>query len=233
MNTKFSSRLNTVTVLIALFLKPENEGYWKTVPALVRALNELQELADDIIAAGEAQQGRVGPAADRRRALQLLGDEAHAIASAVHAFAADTGDDSLALRTDLSRTAVTKGGNAAVVARCKAIHEAASDNADELKDYLVTTGDLTSLKKRIDGFDALKTKPREKIATSSAATKRLPKLFRQVNTLLTSRLDKLMVKLKAAQPNFYEEYRASRVVVNTAGRAAKKDEKADAAKKAA
>jgi hypothetical protein len=176
----------------------------------------------------------VGPAADRRKALKHLGDEAHAIAGAVHALAVDTDDASLALRTKLSRTKVTQGGNAAVVARCKAIHQAAVGNAEELKDYLVTAGDLTSLKKRIDGFDALKTRPREKIATSSAATKRLPRLFRQVATLLNSRIDKLMVKLKAAQPDFYGEYRASRVVVSAAARAKKAGKKAaDPAAKAA
>src|SRR5262245_28696780 len=103
---------------------------------------------------------------------------ATAIAAATHAYAVDVGDEALAVRMDFSRTAIIQGKNAAIVARCRDILKSATDNSDELKDYQVTTADLTSLKKRIDAFDAMKSNPREKIATSSAATKRLPRLFR-------------------------------------------------------
>jgi hypothetical protein len=92
----------------------------------------------------------------------------------------------------------------------------------------VASADINSLKKRVDGFDGVKSKPREKIATSSAATKRLPRLFRQANEVLTRRLDKLAVKLNASQPKFYEEYRAARNVVGN-GRSESKDAKVVAA----
>jgi len=210
--------MNTLTGFLA---GEETEPIWKSVPALVRAVNDLQELLDEIVAAGEAQNGRVGPAADRKRALQLLGDEAHVIASAIHACAVDAGNEALATRMDLSRSDVTKGSNTSVVARCRDILNAATENAETLKDYDVASADINSLKKRVDAFDGVKSKPREKIATSSAATKRLPKFFRQANAVLTRRLDKLAVKLSASHPKFYEEYRAARNIVGN-GRSASK-----------
>jgi hypothetical protein len=205
--------------LVGLLRETETEALWKKVPAFKLAVEELEELIQDITAASRAQDARRGPAADKARALQLLGDEAHAVAAATHACAVASGNEALALRTDLSRTNVTKGRDAAILERCKEIHSAAAELVDSLADYDVTSTDLNSLKRRIDAFEALRSKPRERIATSSAATKRLGKLFRQANTLLWRRLDRLAVKLKASQPKFYEDYRATRVVVGNSGRA--------------
>jgi|ERR1051325_3777354 hypothetical protein len=212
--------LNTVSLFLS---GPDTQALYKDSPAFVRAVNDLQDVIDQIVEAGELQSGRKGPAADANRALRVLADESHAIAACVHACAVDAGDDSLALRNDYSRTDITKGSKTAIVARCRDILKSANDNADELKDYQVTPGDLTSLKKRIENFDGIKSKPREKIATSSAATKRLPKLFRQANALLTGQLDKLVVKLNAAQPKFFGEYKAARKIVGN-GRTEKKVE---------
>jgi len=218
MNAKLTGRLNMMTAFVALLHGPETETIWKKVPAFQQAVDELEDLVEEIVAAAEAQDARRGPAADKARALQLLGDEAHAVVAATHACAVASGNEALALRTDVSRSSVTKGRDAAILARCKEIHATASDLLDSLADYNVTAADLNSLKKKIDAFESVRSKPREKIASSTAATKRLAKLFRQVNTVLSRRLDRLVVKFKATQPKFYEEYKAARFVGGRSGR---------------
>ena len=85
----------------------------------------------------------------------------------------------------------TKGRDSAVVARCQDIHGLAVEHLKSLGDYGVTTSKLANLQKKIDGYTALQAKPRQAVATSSAATSQLKELFAQANSLLTNRLDGL------------------------------------------
>jgi hypothetical protein len=119
----------------------------------------------------------------------------------------------LAVCTDWSRTDITRGSATTVLNRCRDIHQWATEHLDALADYDITAADLAALKKKIDAFDKLQTKPRKTKAEGKAATRRLSALFRQLDVLLNKRLDKLVVKLKESQPEFYEAYRASRSIV--------------------
>ena len=221
MNAKCTGRLNMMAALAGVLHEPEAEAVWKKVPAFQQTFGELEEIIEEILAASKAQDARRGPAADKAKMLQLLADETHAIAAATHACAVASGNEALALRTDLSRTGVTKGRDAAILTRCKEVHSLATASLDSLSDYGVTSADLTSLKRKIDAFETLRSKPRERIATSSAATLRLGNLFRQATTLLTRRLDRLAVKLKGTAPEFYEDYQAARFIGGNADRSAK------------
>lgn len=42
-------------------------------------------------------------------------------------------------------------------------------------------------------------------------------MLRDANTILRDKLDRLVVQFKAANPNFYQEYYATRVVVDARG----------------
>jgi hypothetical protein len=89
---------------------------------------------------------------------------------------------------------------------------------DDLADHGVTSAKLTALKKKIDGFDTISTKPRQSVAKRSAATTRLPVLFRKACRCLSKQLDRLMVQFKSTAPEFYAKHQAARSVVSTGTR---------------
>jgi len=80
---------------------------------------------------------------------------------------------------------------------------------------------LKDLDKKITAFEAVRSVPRQKVATSKSATQQLPKLFRRLDALFERRLDKLVVKYQAMEPAFVDEYFAARKVVKRGGRHAK------------
>ena len=88
---------------------------------------------------------------------------------------------------------------------------------EALADYGVTAAKLTALKKKIDGFEALHTKPRQNISNRSAATARLPQLLRQADEILRGRLDPLVVQFKVSAPEFYNAYQAACNIVDIPG----------------
>jgi len=112
---------------------------------------------------------------------------------------------------------VAEGRDSSVLARCRAIHAAASEVITSLADYEVTPAKLTAHKKKIDAFDTAQSGPRQATASSSAATKELVKLFQQASEILNDRLDGLLVPFKSTQPTFFNEYRSARAIVDIKG----------------
>jgi hypothetical protein len=205
------------------------EGVDITAPVLsiARCYTALSGLSDDIDEAAVTQESRNGLSAAKATAKKQLIDVAHDVASAVVSYGAETEDDDLVGRCSFSPTQLAKGSDGTVVSRCKGLHVAATEVVDDLGEHGVTPAKLTTFKKKIDGFDKISTKPRVSVGRSSAATRRLPVLFRQASQLLTKRLDTLMVQFKNTQPEFYARYKSARRLVSAATRSAK-DAKAKA-----
>lgn len=183
------------------------------VPSIARCYTGLSKLADAIDEAAVTQQGRNGLAAAKATSRTQLLDVAHDVAAAVVSFATENENDELAGRCDYSRSALGQGRDGEVVSRCKHVHTVASEAVDDLADQGVTAAKLTTLKKKIEGFDKISTKPRQSVAASSAATKRLPVLFREASRCLTRQLDTVMVQFKGTEPEFYAKYQAARTLV--------------------
>ena len=128
-----------------------------------------------------------------------------------------TGVQTCALPIYYSRSDVGNGRDTEVVSRCQDILAAATENVGSLADYGVPQAKLTTLKKKIEGFQAVQAKPRQGRATSSSATKELAKLFREVDELLSERLDALAVQFQVSQAAFFNAYTTARSVVSTPG----------------
>jgi hypothetical protein len=171
---------------------------------------EIQDLA-------QTQTSKTGAADEKAALLEDLGNLTFTVASAVHACASASGNKDLAKRVSFSRSAITSDRESEVVARCQDILAAATANIDSLADYGVTQAKLTSLRKKIEAFDGIQSKPRQKIASISAATRRLPKLFKQADQILNERLDKLVVQFAETEPAFYNAYKVARRIVDQPG----------------
>lgn len=227
MKKAYNSKLNMAQTCLAVITAPENaethdggSKSWKNTVA------EAEVLVDGIMQAGREVDGSKGPAsADKREALGALGEQAWTIVGSLHAGAVAGDLHDLAVATDISRTDVTRGSATAVINRCRDIHQRAVDNATLLADDDVTAADVSALKKAIDTFERLQTKPRKTKATGKAAGKQLDSLFGQLTKLFTKRLDKHAAKFKTAAPEFYNAYKASRSIVTPAVAKAKKEEK--------
>ena len=86
-----------------------------------------------------------------------------------------------------------------------------------LADNGITAAKLTALKKKIEAFELVQPKPRNRVNKGSAATQALEELFRETGTLLRKRLDKLVLQFAETAPAFVNEYESARVVVDARG----------------
>ena len=177
-----------------------------------------------ILAAGQQQQqaARPGVAEEKSQARLDLASTANEIAAATHEAATAADLTELAGRVDYSFTDLAKGRDTAVVERCTDIHAAASENLPLLADSDVTAAALTAFKGQIKAFEKLKPAPRNRRVKRSMATQSVKSLFQEADTLVKKRVDKLMVKFKKSEPDFYNAYKSARRIVDQRGKPAKK-----------
>jgi len=218
MNAKQSSRFNAMVSVLGTLNSEKAQTLISNRVALVKAVSDLQIVVDKIMVCAEKQEAKDGATAQKAAALAALGDAAIEIAAGTKAYAVATGDQFLTGQMDFSRSEIVKGRDSSVLARCQTIHDAASEHVDDLADYDVTLAKLKTLEKKIEAFREVRSKHRQSKASSSAATKELPKLFRKASEILTQRLDGLMVPFKTTEPTFYGEYQAARLVIDTSAR---------------
>lgn len=186
------------------------------LPALVTVSDELNELLENIDTQFNKQQASSGVSLEKAAALQALANAGFEIVSAVQSCAAATGNAELAGRADFQRGALTRGADKTVLNRSEQIHEIATAVLPSLADHGVTQAKLNAFSKKIEAFRKAHPAPRQRVNSSSSATKQLAELFAELNVLLRKRADRLLVQFRESAPEFYNEYHSARTVVNPA-----------------
>lgn len=200
-----------------------------SVPALVKVNGELVSVLSLVDGNFKKQQAnKAGASLEKGACLKAAADLAFEIADSVGAAAAESGDPDLASKVAFSRAELERGSDKAIITRLESIHEIASGVVEDIGvDYGVTAAKLTDLEKKTAAFTKAHPKPRARINVGSTATKQLKKNFKQLTVLLRQRIDRLMTRFSVSHPDFYNEYKAARRIVQPATNPAekKKDEK--------
>ena len=187
----------------------------------IEALGETLTALDAQIQAAQGNPGATSAKEQARLSLCILSVE---VMGAMKAYCAVAQDPELLAKVSFTASTVCGGKVNEVVARCKNVWQAATDNVADLAKYGVTPAKLTKLDKAIKAFDKVKTAPRQHRAIKSAATKLIPVLVNSGVAIVRDQLDQLMPQFQAANPGFFNAYFAARVVGNPKG---KRSTKAD------
>ena len=209
------NRVNMLTSVSGVLTK--HNATWNGHVAFAEGVTEFTDTFPEIEEQTQLILGSAGASEAKQMAVSSLNIAVSEILGAVASYANDIADAELAAKVSYSKSEVTKGKTADVVARCKNIHATATENLADLGKYGVTSAKLTALKKKIDAFDKLKVAPRDNIITRRAANELQDQHVRSATAILRDKLDRLVVQFKDANPTLYEEYYAARAVVDTRG----------------
>jgi hypothetical protein len=187
------------------------------VGSILSPSNEMDTQLAIITGLGQVQAAPNGGRALKDAALTALVETAFQVTAATRAYAIVNKDAELAAQLDYSPSDLGRERAQEVVARCRNVWSAATDNQQASVSFGVTTAKLTNLKKKIDEYDAAHPRPREGRASAKAATKALPDAFAQVDEILNDCLDGLMVQFKDSAAEFYNEYTVVRRIQDVPG----------------
>lgn len=158
-------------------------------------------------------------------------DLAVKISKSAVAYADDKNDPVLEFKVKVTKSQLDMQKDQSLLSITKMLYELVLPFAAELT--LLSATDMSDFKTQIEAFEAAMPKPQSEIAQKKTATANLGALISEINDLFLT-LDKQFGPYEYTEPDFYNDYKNSRVTkdlkkvskATVAARKAKKDTKA-------
>ncbi|WP_430974599.1 hypothetical protein [Sunxiuqinia rutila] len=189
---------------------------WSAIAKIGEFKNEFDLLNDQIDQTQQAQQAaQVFVGKNKKIVKSTIAQKADILNDVLETFGMLSGDTELEKNMGESYSDLQNMRNLDFIPKINTIISEAEKHLTVLQaDYGVTPEQIEDLKADMDQFLELNGQPRAYRIASVRATKDLEQLFSEINLVLTEKLDRVMKIFKRRDPNFYNGYRAARVVVN-------------------
>jgi hypothetical protein len=202
-----------------------NQSLWQNNAAIVAAYNELCDLVDQINAyLKSVNNGNSGLAASKQNLQNALIEQAFELASVLLAFANRTNNAVLRSKIDFPISHLKGMRESELGTECQGILELVRNNQQAMTESGIAN-------EKIDSFDELTNQymqelpnHRLSVSQSKAINEKIKTLMTQALALTSGQLDRLMISLKSAQPDFYASYLNARKVVDYGIRYEKPDD---------
>lgn len=192
-----------------------NSPLWNMIPMLLTSKNNFDELIQRIADVNEKTiSNSKAITVDKAKALQNLVEKAVTISGILQAFAAITGNIKLAGKVSITKSDITKIRETDVEAVIAPIIKAARNRLAELVDYGLSEDMVLELETSLDDFNTQIGQPRTVRNQAFAAMTLMDELFDTANDILKNKLDKLMIRFKFTNIEFYSEYERARTIVD-------------------
>lgn len=192
-----------------------NSTLWSSIPVMLSTKNSFDELIQRI---GDVNEKTVSNSkavtADKTVTLNNLAAKAVTLSGILQAYAAVTGNVKLAGRVALTKTDIERVRETDVEALITPVIEEARKELANLADYGLTEDMIVETETSLDDFKALIGQPRTVRNQAFAAMTLMEELFDAANDLVKNQLDKLMIRFKFSDTEFYSEYERARTIVD-------------------
>lgn len=193
----------------------ENTIITATVPAFHAAIADFSTQINAIRLAIQAEAFVItGITADKSSKKTAVCNSALTVASALFAYAASTGNMELKHKASYSARGFSRLSAIRLSAACRNIHAAATENLAALSPFGITQVNLDSFLAAIQSFEAAVPAPRNAISRRSTQVLSIAALFRQADTILKQRMDKLAILFKTSHPAFFLNYKNNRIIID-------------------
>lgn len=200
-------------ILTVLQILSDREELWKTNVPMKMAVTELDKgkgKAEKLIQKQEMLKKPSGDAKLNQK--KLVTDLLLPIIGAISAWAADTNNEELKQKFNLSKKNLLKGREMVVVERLLAILDMITPYTESLIPYGITKEMITECYSAIMLFKVMLPKSREKQKVLKTVTEQLKNEIDDCVVTFEERIDKMMLNYKMPQPDFYTEYTNARII---------------------
>ncbi len=197
----------------------------QALPAFKTAQADFNQQIEAILTKSKEKDAlTAGKTTNKNEACSRLVNTVVSVSSSVYTHAVETGNNELKALTNLRKSHLQRARDTRIIQISEAIHETATRLIADLARYGVQPETLTDLHKQIQDYKQAFGDREQSVAHRKTARLALQELFREADTILKSRLDRLMENFKTTHPEFYGAYHAVRRIKRLAGvRRAKKE----------
>ncbi|MEQ1677537.1 MAG: carboxypeptidase regulatory-like domain-containing protein [Chitinophagaceae bacterium] len=186
-----------------------------TMPAFMMFLNAFKMVVSTILNTVQREARNIsGITVDKKELRETLAKQANVIAAVIYSYASASGNHTLKAEVDYSLWDLKNLRDDELGPTCMIIHKAAEDNQAALIDYNITSPVLHSFKALVYDYIGKVATPRNATAGRKALNSSLKTLFQEFDTILNERLDTVALALQQDNPEFYEEYKNNRIIVD-------------------
>lgn len=160
-----------------------------------------------------------GVTTDKNAKRDALTAKALFIVNRIRSYATVSSNNELFESVHFTQSSFDKSRDTEIVGIVDSIIAKANANVAALTTYGVTAALITDLQTALLAYSNYIAKPRTVTIQTKNATENLSVLFKEVNDILTKRLDLDIEVFKTSKPDFYSQYQTARVVIATSGSA--------------
>jgi len=184
------------------------------VPKFGIIVNRINEICNEIEPHRiEQEKNLTGITVDKDIIVGNLKDSTVEISGAIYSLANDRNDNALMARVNYKPTRIEKMSQAKLVAVASIVlEEALKISPADLANEGINAEELSAYRELIARFSVVKTSKKEAVIDRSGTTEKLNILFKEANSLVKDKLDRLAVQFKRKDAAFYLKYKAARTV---------------------
>lgn len=196
-------------------LLDQNPEKWNGLPVLVQIKNNFDELILRINAQNE-KAGTISTAITKNKTLlrDQLVRKCLIISGAMHAYAAMNGNQGLIDQNSLTKSELENSRETELENKVQPVIDGARTNMEALAEYGINEELVNELETTVDEFTNLIGKPRIIRNQKYAAINQIDELSNEALNLLNNKLDKLMIRFQFTDPEFYDNYKRARTIVD-------------------
>jgi hypothetical protein len=220
MTSNQSNKYSMYTATLELL--KDNAGKTAMTPAFAASFARLDSLVTQVLDKDKERMGKTpGKVAAKDEAEDALVTATMIVASAVAAFARSKGDIQLKEKAHVSEGYLRHARSNEQINIAKLTYDLAKSNEEGLAAFAITPTMLEDLKSRIAAYDAALKDVASGVAERMGARTAVSELFIQVDEVLKEEIDPMMQLFRVTDPEFYNQYRAVRVIKDIGVRHAK------------
>ena len=184
-----------------------NRSIWEGTPVIVAI---MQEVAVNITAINKTRKitedDITGATSDKNALEQNLIQCVYEISSALCVMAKRTGNNELCEKTDYTQRELQNAREAELVSNCESMAILARNYISELSDYSIDEASITKLEGLAQKMKEVIPAPRVSITERKTANIKLKELIENTCELLDEQLDRMVLRYKQSNPEFYADY---------------------------
>lgn len=192
-----------------------NNTLWSSIPVMLSTKNNFDELIQRISDVNEKTVlNSKAVTANKTASLNALIEKAVTLSGILQAYAAVTDNMKLAGKIALTKSDITKIRETDVEAVVTPVIDEARKELANLADYGLTEELIVEAETSLDDFKTQIGQPRVVRNQAFAAMTLMEELFDAANDLVKNTLDKLMIRFKFTNTEFYSGYERARTIVD-------------------
>lgn len=193
----------------------QNQSLWKDSAPLTSVYNELQQLVaqieQTILLTNQSNSGLV---VAKQNLQEALIEQTFELVSILFAYARRNNDEVLLAKVDFPISHLKNLRDNELASACTGVLNHGQSKAKALGEYGVTPEGLQSLEGLINKYVVQLPTRRITVSERKMANEKIKTLIAQAMLIASEQLDRLMLKFKNTEPDFYTSYLNARKVVD-------------------